>query len=259
MSPRSRRRLMRCRRPPEARANPAAGRGSARGGRRARDARGRLWGLLALALLAARPAYGEDRVLIQGLADAEVWRTDAESELFGRNDGRTAGLGRLRLWAAAQLGDHLQGVALGEATGGRAYEDGKTETELEQAYLRYTAPPSLRLVVEAGKLTLPFGNFARRYFSRANPLIGEPLNYEVSYPLGVQVNGAVARFDYMVAALDGPLTRQEYLSKPDSSIRPAMAIGITPLTGLRLGGYFTGGAYLSRDTTSLLPPGSSLG
>jgi hypothetical protein len=240
---------MSCSRPPERRASE---------GRPRAASRAALWVVLALALPAPRAAYPQDHVLLQGLADAETWSTDGRSELFSRNDGKTAGLGRLRLWAAAQLTERLQGVALGEAAGGSAYEEGRTESVLEQAYLRYTAPVPLRLVIEAGQVTLPFGNFARRYFSQANPLIGEPLGYEVSYPLGVQVNGAVARFDYMVAALDGPLTRQEYLSKPASSVRPAVALGVTPITGLRLGTYLTRGPYLGRDTDTFLPSGSSL-
>ncbi len=217
--------------------------------------------LVVLATLFAmtfRPGVAEDRVWMQGLVDAEVWDTDFESGFMTRAEGDPAPLGRLRLWAAGSFTDRLQGFALGRLEGGRASEAGETQVELEQAYLRYSFAAPRRLVLQAGKLSLPYGNFARRYFSSDNPLIGNPLSYYLSYPLGIQVNGAVARFDYMMAVLDGPLTRQTYLKDPRSSPRPALAAGVTPVTGFRLGAYFTRGAYLSPDARTWLLPGKNL-
>jgi hypothetical protein len=66
------------------------------------------------------------------------------------------------------------------------------------------------------------------------------------------------RFDFMAAALDGPLTHLEYDSPTVSILRPAVAAGMTPLVGFRIGGYFTRGPYLSRVTEAWLLPGKSL-
>ncbi|PYQ09545.1 MAG: hypothetical protein DMH00_12855 [Acidobacteria bacterium] len=208
---------------------------------------------------AARPARGEDRILVQGLADAEIWNTDAESELLSRDAGDTASLGRLRLWAAGDFMNRLQGFALGRVEGGRGTDEGRTDVHLEQAYLRYSFAAPKRLVLQAGKLILPYGNFSRRYFSNANPLIGSPANYQISYPLGIQLSGAASRFDFMAAIVDGPLTRQAYDSDPERSLRPALSAGITPVTGIRIAGYFTRGAYLDRIAELWLLPGKELG
>ena len=217
------------------------------------------WISLALLVLAWGGSHAEERVLVQGLTDAEIWYTDPQSYALSRNEGETASAARLRLWAVGEFMENLQGFVLGAVEGGRGSQTGETDTRLEQAYLRYSFDAPKRLVLQAGKLSLPYGNFSRRYFSSQNPLIGTPLNYEISYPLGIQINGAVKRFDFMVAALDGPLTHQEYDSPTESSVRPAISAGVTPLTGFRIGGYFTKGPYLSRISEDWLLPGDELG
>jgi len=215
--------------------------------------------LLAISLLTWIPSPAEERVLVQGLTDAEIWYTDPSSTSLSRNEGETASAGRLRLWAIGEFMPNFQGFVLGALEGGRGTETGETDTQLEQAYLRYSFEAPKRLVLQAGKLSLPYGNFSRRYFSSQNPLIGTPLNYEISYPLGIQISGAVKRFDFMVAALDGPLTHQEYDSPTQSAVRPALSAGVTPLIGFRIGGYFTKGPYLSRISEAWLLPGKELG
>jgi hypothetical protein len=214
---------------------------------------------LAALWLAWGPSRAEERVLVQGLTDAEIWYTDPQSEYLSRNEGDAASVARLRLWAAGEFMPNLQGFALGAVEGGKGTETGETDTRLEQAYLRYSFEAPRRLVLQAGKLYLPYGNFSRRYFSSQNPLIGTPMNYEISYPLGIQISGAVKRFDFMAAALDGPLTHQEYDSPTQSAIRPALSAGVTPLTGFRVGVYFTKGPYLSRISEDWLLPGKELG
>ena len=215
--------------------------------------------LLSLLLLTWGSHRAEERVLVQGLTDAEIWYTDPASYSLSRNEGETASLARLRLWAAGEFMHNLQGFVLGAVEGGTGTEAGETDTRLEQAYLRYSFDAPRRLVLQAGKLYLPYGNFSRRYFSSQNPLIGTPLNYEISYPLGIQISGAVKRFDFMAAALDGPLTHQGYDSPTESAVRPAVSAGVTPLTGFRIGAYFTRGPYLSRISEAWLLPGKTLG
>jgi hypothetical protein len=214
--------------------------------------------ILAALCLAWGPSGAQEHVLVQGLTDAEIWYTDPQSNYLSRNEGETASAARLRLWAVGEFMQNLQGFVLGAVEGGKGSETGETDTRLEQAYLRYSFDAPKRMVLQAGKLSLPYGNFSRRYFSSQNPLIGTPLNYEISYPLGFQISGAVKRFDFMAAALDGPLTHQEYDSPTESSVRPALAIGVTPLTGFRIGAYFTKGPYLSRISENWLLPGKEL-
>ena len=223
----------------------------------ARRSRSACWLLIVLSCLPWSRALSEERVLVQGLTDAEIWYTDPQSSL-SRNEGEAASAARLRLWAVGEFRENFQGFVLGAVESGRGTETGETETRLEQAYLRYSFEAPRRLVLQAGRLPLPYGNFSRRYFSSQNPLIGTPLNYEMSYPLGIQISGAVKRFDFMAAALDGPLTHQEYDSPTESVVRPALAAGVTPLTGFRVGGYFTKGPYLSRISEWWLLPGTDL-
>jgi hypothetical protein len=195
-------------------------------------------------------------VAIQGLADAEGWNTGSDPNYLTRNEGDSGSVGRLRLWGYGDFSQRFQGFTMLAVEGGKATATQETDWRVEQAYLRVLLGESRATILQAGKLILPYGNFSRRYLSTSNPLIGTPLNYEVSYPFGVQLNGSAGRFDYMVAVLDNPLWKQAYDSKPESYPRPALAAGVTPLVGLRVGGYATRGPYLSQLSKSenwLLP------
>ena len=193
---------------------------------------------------------------MQGLADAEVWDTGPESDLT-RNSGEAAGLGRLRLWAIGALAERFQAFAMGSVQRGRATGGDATDLDLEQAYLRYSFAAPRRLILQAGKMTLPAGNFARRYLSSRNPLIGAPANYGIPYPVGIEVAGSVGRFDGLAAILDRPVTTEEVLlgENPSRAFRPLLAAGVTPIVGLRLGAYTTRGPYLTREWQSMLPAG----
>jgi len=205
-------------------------------------------------VLAGPPARAAERALLQGLFDAELWKTDDGSVLLSRNEGDPAAQGRLRVWAAGDFGAGFEGFALEEIEGGKAEEEHGPTYELEQAYLRYSFRAPRRLVIEAGRLPAPIGNFSRRYFSSVNPLIGGPDGYQVSYPTGFQITGGAGRFDYRVAGVDLPLTNENYVPAAGRALRPALAFGLTPTIGLRLGAYYTRGPYLN-DKVSL-PPGA---
>jgi hypothetical protein len=217
-----------------------------------------LFAAMALLAMASQPALGDEHVLVQGLTDAEFWNTSAQSAYLSRNAGDPAAAGRLRLWAVGDFAKGLQGFVLGRIEAAKISTEEQTDSAVDQAYLRYSFSAPQPLVLQAGKLSLPYGNFSRRYFSSQNPLIGSPKNYEISYPLGIQISGALKRFDFMAAALDGPLTHQEYDSPTESVIRPALAAGVTPLTGFRIGAYFTRGPYLSRISEAWILPDKSL-
>src|SRR5260221_3432429 len=203
-------------------------------------------------VLAGPPARAAERALLQGLFDAELWKTDDGSALLSRNQGDLAAQRRLRVWAAGDFGAGFEGFALEEIEAGKAEEDHGPTDELEQAYLRYSFRAPRRLVLEAGRLPAAIGNFSRRYFSSVNPLIGDPDAYQVSYPTGFQITGSGGRFDYRVAAVDLPLTNQNYVPAAGRALRPALAFGVTPTIGLRLGAYYTRGPYLN-DKVSLAP------
>jgi len=211
-----------------------------------------LLALAALALPAA--ARADERWALRGLVDASVVDADADSVRLGRNEGRAGAEARLRLWLAADLGRNVRLVAVGSAYGGDG--TGRPEHELEQAYVR--APVgATRLFVEAGRIHLPLGNFASRYLSRTNPLVGDPMGYDASYPLGVQLAGSAGRLDFRVAAVDEPLVYERYLPvEPQSAWRPAVAGGFTPRPWLRAGAYATAGPYLNADLEALMPPGA---
>jgi len=169
--------------------------------------------LLAMPALAAPP----DRLLFRGLADATFMDTDDGSRLLSENGGDPAGDLNLRLWLGGDLGAGFQAILVGLGSGGKASAEGKADANLEQAFLRWTSTGSVRLTVDAGRIVTPYGNFSRRYLSSANPLIGTPDGYGVSYPIGAVVTGSVSRFDYRVAVTDSPLVNEKYVPPPADS------------------------------------------
>jgi hypothetical protein len=195
-------------------------------------------------------AGAQPGVLLQGVADVELWKTDARSALLARNDGRVAPLGRLHLWGAVELPAGLTLYALGEVEGGPATDE--TEVEVDQAGVRWARRRAL--VLDAGIINTPVGAFVGRRLSNRNPLVGAPDAYPVTYPLGAQLSGAgtIGRFlavDWRAAVVSLPVTNEQYTPEhPGARARPAVGAGITPLTGLRIGASWTAGSYLERDT-----------
>jgi len=214
---------------------------------------------LSLVLAASDPARAEigDKVYLQGLTDAELWETGAQTDL-SRNGGDPAGLGRLRRWAVGGFTDQIQGFAMGSLEGGKATYDQQTDTTLEQAYLRFSFAAPKRMVIQAGKMTLPVGNFSRRYLSSQNPLIGTPANYRVAYPVGLELTGSVGRFEGVAAVLDRPITDPEVLldEDPSTAYRPLLGAALIPMVGMRLGAYYTQGPYLTDKWQSMIPGGA---
>jgi hypothetical protein len=214
--------------------------------------------LLAVALGAGDArAQLTEHVVVKGLQDLECFQTDSDSRLLSRNDGDVAGAGRLRLWVGADFTSGFQGVLLGRLEGGKAYGDSGTTGAIEQAFVRYVAPGTAHLMVDAGRVVFPIGNFSKRYLSSVNPLIGSPDSYDVAYPEGVVVTGAASFFDYRVAVVDRPLANEKYVPEGDTAWRPAVDFGFTPTIGLRLGAYFTQGTYLGHAVEPMLPAGES--
>jgi hypothetical protein len=203
--------------------------------------------LLGAALVAGAPhrAAAQGTVLVQGIADAELWTTDSSSLLLTRNEGRPAALGRLNLWGVAELGTRVVVYAAGTAEGGSARHEPGTEWYTDMAGVRYTWSDAL--MFDAGKMPHPVGAFASRRYSTRNPLIGVPDGYPVQYPIGLQLSGARGRVDYRAAVVSLPIYREGYVPDPSVAPRPAVGGGFTPTTGVRVGVSATWGPYLNRE------------
>ena len=206
-----------------------------------------LLALAAMLTVGATKANAQTSLLVQGVADLELWKTDAGSALLARNEGRFAPLARAHLWTALELPGSLTLYAMGEAEGGPAEEH--TELELELAGVRWAR--SRALVADAGMITSPVGVFAGRRLSNRNALVGAPDAYPVTYPLGAQLSGAMGMVDWRAAMVSLPMTNEEYTPEPSARWRPAAGIGVSPLTGLRIGASWTAGSYLADDRPTL--------
>jgi hypothetical protein len=198
-------------------------------------------------------AQWTDHIALKGLQDIELFETDDNSRLLSKNQGEAGGAGRLRLWAAADFTGGFQGMFVGRAEGG---SDADTQADVEQALIRFTAPQA-HLMVEAGRIIYPVGNFSKRYLSTVNPLIGGPDSYDVTYPEGIVLTGKVAFFDYRAGALDRPIANAKYMPESSRAWRPVAGIGFTPMMGLRIGAYYTQGPYMGEGIQSMLLPGES--
>jgi hypothetical protein len=207
--------------------------------------------LFLLAMLAPVTASAQGGVLVQGLADAEVWATDSASPLLTRNAGRPGGLARLQLWSAAEPRRGFLLFAQGQVEAGTARADSqRTELYLERIGVRLA--PMRAFIVEAGKMAHPIGAFASRRFSTRNPLIGTPDGYPTQYPLGVSVSGSTAQVDYRAAMVSLPVSHEYYVPDPTSRLRPALGAGLTPTAGVHLGTSVTWGPYLNETLSAAL-------
>ena len=195
-------------------------------------------------------------VVVQGVADAELWKTDSGSRLLTRNHGRPGAVGRLHLWGAADLGSpRLVLYAAGYVEGGTARHEEGTEWYTDMLGVRYVR--SEAFVIDVGKMAHPVGAFASRRYSTRNPLVGAPDGYPVAYPLGVQLSGNRGRIDYRAAVVSLPVHREEYVPEPTAAARPAIGAGYTPATGVRLGASATWGPYLNDELPATLLAGRS--
>jgi len=216
----------------------------------------RLAALLALLChLASGPALAQERFLVQGIFDGELYKTSDEHGLLSRDDGDVSVLGRLQLWSALQISRGWQFYAMGELETDDSSGRRLTEADLEQIAFRYTSL-SAAWFLEAGKMLSPLNAYSARQLSTTNPLIGQSYLYSSSYPWGVQAAGSSGHLDYRAALLDRPDINPELSSiEPGSALRPALGFGVTPFTGLRFGVSWTKGPYLNGDLDDHLPQG----
>lgn len=210
-----------------------------------------LWGVTTSLTMA------QERFLIEGILDTEVYETDTGSKFLARNQGDPASILRLQLWSAFQISSKFQIHALGEFDFDDSSGQRETTKRIEQFSLRYSANSSPYYYIEAGKFSSPFGAFYQRYLSTLNPLIGQPDLYDLSYTWGIQVVGSAGWFDYRAAGVDQPVINPENLSYYSSAaFHPVLGLGVTPFAGLRFGASYTRGPYLTSHLESYLPPGT---
>ncbi len=207
---------------------------------------------LALALPVSR-ADAQVGVLLQGVMDGELAKTDSASQLLARNAGRLGALGRLTLWGAAEPLRDL--VVFGQASGetGPARHEPGSEVYLQQYGVRWS--PSDAFVLEGGKITHTVGVFASRHLSFRNPLVGSPEGYTLAYPRGVKLSGSATALDWRAAVLSLPVSHEDYTPEPGEAPRPAVGVGVTPLTGFRVGASATAGPYLNKTLATPLLAG----
>src|SRR4030088_1077927 len=163
---------------------------------------------LAAGVVLPQASKAQGGLLLQGVYDAELWKTDSASSLLARNSGKLGAIGRINLWTAIEP---LRDVVLFgqvEAETGKARHEPGNEVYVNQYGARWS--PSDALVIEAGKMTHIIGVFSNRHLSFRNPLIGEPDGYSVVYPYGVRISGAASIFDYRAGVVSMPVWHEDY-------------------------------------------------
>jgi len=211
---------------------------------------------LLLLILASPATHAQSRFLLQGIADAEAYATDADSPLLSRNEGDVATLGRIQLWSAYQLTPSIQLYALAELESHNFAGSFETDAELEQFTIRYTRLDSPYIVAEAGRILSPISVYGERHISTENALIGQLHTLPSVYPIGVQLTGSASILDYRAGLVDLPNIDSAVLEfDPDSAFRPVFGAGVTPLFGLRVGASYTKGPYLASSLNPYLPEG----
>jgi hypothetical protein len=214
--------------------------------------------LAAVTLTAAPVLSGalEEHVLFEGLAVGEGWTTDDDSVLLSTNEGDPAGAADLQFWQAIEFHPSFHLFAMEELSAESGSGEG-TQSELTLMLLRYSRRGDHPFSIDAGKITTPIGSFPDRHLADVNPLIGRPANYDLEYPLGVAFNGRVSRFDYMASVVSLPLRDGRAMPEADDAPRPALAFGVTPFTGFRMGAFGTRGPFLGVESEEMMAAGSS--
>jgi hypothetical protein len=200
---------------------------------------------LAAGILLPHTARAQGGLLLQGVYDAELWKTDSASDLLARNHGKPGLLGRVNLWSAIEPWRDVVLFGHVEVETGNARDEEGTELYINQYGGRWS--PSDAFMLEAGKMTHIVGVFSNRHLSFRNPLIGSPDGYSVVYPFGVRISGVASMFDYRAGVLSKPIWHEGYTPDPSDAPRPAIGAGVTPFTGFRIGASATVGPYLGSE------------
>ena len=210
-------------------------------------------GAVVLHLIAgARNVHAQDvtgRVAVEAVASASVSSADGGDPFLIFDETSTVGVGRgwdviVRPWARRMPG-------------------GDWAAELYQLQIRYTSTTRVPIRVDAGVICSPIGLSTLELRPDVNPTIGAPFYYFVpmpavdgnfdkvtlmsgGYPLGAIVSASGSHWDLRGGVTDATPTRARSVfssSKGPSATQLVVGGGVTPATGLRLGGAIAVGRY----------------
>lgn len=145
------------------------------------------------------------------------------------------------------------------------------DTELYQAAIRYERRGPIAVRVDAGQILSPIGLGIYDVRPGANPTIVPHLSYltpmpvfdpaaprvsavSSTYPLGAQVSLSTDRWDARAAVVNTAPTRGYAIgavTNPTSTPVFVAGGGVTPVTGLRVGGSFARGRYATADEITM--------
>lgn len=94
-----------------------------------------------------------------------------------RGDGGALASYRLRLFADIFLGDHVYALVEGRSDRGHAPSDDDPTARVEQAYVRVSDADG-GAGVQVGRFASPFGSYALRHLTPADPFLRPPLGYD---------------------------------------------------------------------------------
>jgi hypothetical protein len=158
----------------------------------------------------------------------------------------------------------------------RRLPGGDWSKEMYQLQVRYQPDTRLPLRIDAGIISSPLGIIALEMRPDRNPVIGNPSYYfsplpsfdgrfdrvqllSGGYPLGAMTSLSGRRWDARAGVTDGtPARNRKMMSTARPPAQPQFVAGggITPVTGLRLGGGFARGVYREASADAAPLPAS---
>jgi hypothetical protein len=204
-------------------------------------------------------------VAVEAVASASVSSADDGDPFLIFDQTSTIGVGRgwdvvVRPWARRMPG-------------------GDWAAEMYQLQVRYTSSTHIPVRVDAGIICSPIGLSTLELRPDVNPTIGAPFYYFVplpgfdgnfdrvtlisgGYPLGAIVSASGLHWDVRGGVTDATPTRARSVfssEKTPAATQFVVGGGVTPLTGLRVGGAFATGRYrvgMRSQRTMVIPDGS---
>ncbi|MBI4520488.1 MAG: hypothetical protein HY701_06600 [Gemmatimonadetes bacterium] len=116
-------------------------------------------------------------IVLSGRLDLEGY-VPADDPAWIIPDTRSFSAGRVSVFSDLFVGRHLYGLAEIRADRGEAPTDQAVQVRVEQAFLRYQPWLGRAVHVQAGVFVSPFGGYAQRHHSTADPFIRPPLFHE---------------------------------------------------------------------------------
>ena len=155
--------------------------------------------------------------------------------------------------------------------------DGAWHADIYQLAVRYDRPGDVRWRLEAGYLLSPVGILPLESRADQNPMIVPTASYTSYlptfeagtppvqlatglYPLGAQATASATHWDLRAGVLGSSPVRVRPLTgdRPPGAPQLAFGGGVTPLTGLRIGGSFVYGRYAKASEVAVPSTGDRM-